>query len=137
MRVVLYGTLALAPIAVVMPLLPNSQVAAALLVPITLCMAMPTGLSNAALQSIAPNRLRAQLIAVYLICVSFLSYLFAPLIIGLMNDYVFGREDAIDLSIAVLAAINYSIAALCLAFSLGPLRGAVQQLNQAGEGQAA
>ena len=47
--------------------------------------------------------MRGQLIALYLICVSFLSYLFAPLIIGVMNDYVFGREDAIDLSLATLA----------------------------------
>ena len=129
MRVVLWGTLALGPVAITMPLLPSGIAAAVLLVPITLCMAMPTGLSNAALQSIAPNRLRGQLIAVYLICVSFLSYLFAPLIIGLMNDYVFGREDAIDLSIAVLAGFNYSVAAVCLALSLGPLRAAVSRLE--------
>ncbi|MEM1434437.1 MAG: MFS transporter [Pseudomonadota bacterium] len=136
MRVVLWGTLTLAPIAVVMPLLPDGRIAAALLVPITLCMAMPTGLSNAALQSIAPNQLRGQLIALYLICVSFLSYLFAPLIIGLMNDYVFGREDAIDLSIAVLAAVNYTVAGVCLALSLKPLRLAVQQRRTAAAGTA-
>ena len=86
------------------------MVAAALLIPITFFMAIPPGLSNAALQAIAPNQMRGQLIALYLICVSFLSYLFAPLIIGVMNDYVFGREDAIDLSLASLAVINYTIA---------------------------
>ena len=130
MRLTLWGTLGLGPVAVLMPLLDNAWLAVALVVPITLFMAMPSGLSNAALQAIAPNQLRGQLIAAYLICVSFLSYLFAPLIIGLMNDYVFGREDAIDLSLATLAVINYSIAALCLALSLKPLRAHLETAAQ-------
>ena len=90
-------------------------------------MAMPPGLSSAALQAISPNQLRGQMIALYLICVSFLSYLIAPLIIALMNDYIFGREDAIDLSLAWLAFANYTVAAVCLAFALKPLRVAVGQ----------
>ena len=130
MRLTLWGTLALGPVAVVMPLLDSGVAAAALLLPITFCMAMPPGLSNAALQAIAPNRLRGQLVALYLICVSFLSYLLAPLIIGLMNDYVFGREDAIDLSLATLAAVNYAAAAVALALSLKPLREAVERLGE-------
>lgn len=125
MRVCLWGTLALAPIATFQPLLSDGTLSLLLVIPITFCMAMPTGLSSAALQSIAPNRMRGQLIAIYLICVSFLSYLFAPSIIGAMNDFVFKRESAIDLSLASLAAINYTIAAICLALSLEPLRAAV------------
>ena len=127
MRVTLWGTLVLGPVAVVLPLLDSGLLAAAMLVPITFTMAMPPGLSNAALQAIAPNQMRGQLIALYLICVSFLSYLFAPLIIGLMNDFVFGREEAIDLSLASLAVINYSVAAICLALSLKPLRRALAE----------
>ncbi len=122
MRLTLWCTILLAPIAIIMPLVDNAYLALALVVPITFLMAMPAGLSNAALQAIAPNRMRGQLIAIYLICVSFLSYLFAPLIIAMMNDYVFQREDAIDLSLSTLAAINYSIAITGLALSLKPLR---------------
>ncbi|MXW50497.1 MAG: MFS transporter [Gammaproteobacteria bacterium] len=129
MRVTLWGTLVLGPVAVILPLLDSGIAAAVMLVPITFTMAMPPGLSNAALQAIAPNQMRGQLIALYLICVSFLSYLFAPLIIGVMNDYVFGREDAIDLSLATLAVLNYSIAALCLALSLKPLRVALAKIQ--------
>ncbi len=125
MRLTLWGSLALAPVAVGMPLLDDDRLAALLLIPITFCMSMPPGLSNAALQAIAPNRMRGQLIAIYLICVSFLSYLLAPLIIGLTNDYVFGREDAIDLSLSSLAAVNYGIAIVALALSLKPLRQAL------------
>ena len=129
MRVTLWGTLVLGPVAVILPLLDSGIAAAVMLVPITFTMAMPPGLSNAALQAIAPNQMRGQLIALYLICVSFLSYLFAPFIIAVMNDYVFGREDAIDLSLATLAVFNYSIAALCLALSLKPLRAALAKIQ--------
>ena len=130
MRVCLWGTIGLAPLAVIMPLLDNAHIALAIVVPITFFMGVPPGLSNAALQAISPNRLRGQMIAVYLICVSFLSYLFAPLIIGLMNDYVFGREDAINLSLSSLAAVNYSIAIVCLFLSLKPLDTAIQMAKQ-------
>ena len=129
MRVTLWGVLVLGPVAIVMPLLDSGLMAAVMLVPITFTMAMPPGLSNAALGAIAPNQMRGQMIALYLVCVNFLSYLFAPLIIGLMNDYVFGREDAIDLSLASLAVVNYAVAAVCLALSLKPLREAVAALK--------
>jgi MFS family permease len=127
MRLCFWGTLVLGPLAVLMPLLNDGGWALALIVPITFCMAMPPGLSSAALQAIAPNQMRGQMIALYLICVSFISYLVAPLIIAVMNDYIFGREDAIDLSLAWLAFFNYLIAAVCLAFALKPLRRAVDQ----------
>ena len=130
MRLCMWGTIGLGPLAVAMPLFENDMIAILLIIPITFFMAMPSGLSNAALQAISPNRMRGQLIALYLICVSFLSYLFAPLIIGLMNDYVFQREDAIDLSLSILAAINYTIAAICLYLSLTPLEEAIARIRR-------
>ena len=133
MRLTLWGTLGLGPVAVAMPLVESGTLAAVLLIPITFFMAMPPGLSNAALQAIAPNQMRGQMIALYLISVSFISYLLAPLIIGLMNDYVFGREDAIDLSLAWLAGFNYLVAAVALALSLAPLRRALEQARSFGD----
>ena len=131
MRVAFWCSLGLGPVAITLPLLDSGAMAAVLLVPVTFFMAMPSGLSNAALQAIAPNQMRGQLIAFYLIGVQFLSYLFAPLIIGVMNDYVFGREDAIDLSLATLASVNYLVAAICLGLSLKPLREALRLVGQA------
>lgn len=130
MRLAFYGTIGLGPLAVIMPLVSSDWLAIAIIIPITFFMAMPPGLSNAALQAISPNRLRGQMIAVYLICVSFLSYLFAPLIIGLMNDYVFGREDAIGWSLSSLAVVNYAIAAVCLYLCLDPLKDAVSRVSE-------
>ncbi len=125
MRVAFWCTLGLGPVAVIMPLWNEGWIAAVFLVPLTFFMSMPSGLSISALEAIAPNRLRGQLVAAYLICVQFLSYLIAPLIVALVNDYVFGREDAIDRSIASLATVNYTIAAITLGLSLKHLRVAV------------
>jgi MFS family permease len=137
MRLTLGCTLVLGPLAIVMPLVESGGLALAFCVPMTWCMAMPPGLSTTALQAITPNRMRGQVIAFYMICVSFLSYLLAPLIVGLMNDYVFGREDAIHLSLATLAVINYSVAAVCLLLALAPLRRALAaaQLWEAAPGE--
>ncbi|MFK7916044.1 MAG: spinster family MFS transporter [Pseudomonadales bacterium] len=130
MRVALYSALLLGPIAVILPLVSNAYVAVALLVPITFAMGMPPGLATAALQSVAPNQMRGQLIAFYQICVTFIAYLFAPLTVGAMNDYVFGREDAINLSLSTLAVLNYSIAAFCLWRCLGPFREALDRVKR-------
>ena len=129
MRVAFWCSLGLGPVAVMMPLWNEGWLAALFLVPLTFFMAMPSGLSISALEAIAPNRLRGQLVAAYLICVQFLSYLIAPLIVAVVNDYVFGREDAIDKSIASLAAVNYTIAAIALGLSLKHLRAAVQRIR--------
>lgn len=130
MRLVFLGLLVLAPLGIAMPLVDNAYVAIAMVVPITFIMAMPPGLSNTALQAIAPNRMRGQLIAFYLICVSLISYVLAPTIIGVMNDYVFGDESAIDKSLALLGVFNYSIAIFCLWRCLGPLKEAMARVRE-------
>lgn len=130
MRVTLWSTILLAPIAITAPLVDSGALAMTLLIPITFSMSIPGGLSNVALQAIAPNQMRGQLIAAYQICVTFLAYLFAPLIVGAMNDYLFGSEDAIDLSLATSSVISYSVALTCLVLCLKPLREAVDRIRE-------
>ncbi|MBT7879171.1 MAG: MFS transporter, partial [Gammaproteobacteria bacterium] len=61
MRLAFYGTIGLGPLAVIMPLVSSDWLAIAIIIPITFFIAMPPGLSNAALQAISPNRLRGQM----------------------------------------------------------------------------
>jgi hypothetical protein len=88
---------------------------------------MPPGLIMATLQSVAPNELRGQMVAVYLIAVNFLSYTFAPSLPALLSDYVFGSELALGKSISLLAVFNYSIAVICLALCLKHYRVALAE----------
>ena len=47
-----------------------------------------------------------------------------------MNDYVFGREDAINLSLSSLAAVNYAIAIVCLFLSFKPMDQAIKMAKE-------
>ncbi len=114
LRLVMYGTFVLLPTATLLTVVPDPWMGIALLIPVTFCMAMPPGLIMATLQAIAPNELRGQMVAFYLIAVNFLSYTFAPSLPALISDYVFASELALGKSISILAVINYSIASICL-----------------------
>lgn len=127
LRIVMYGTLVLLPTATVLTIVPDPWVGIALLIPVTFCMAMPPGLIMATLQAIAPNELRGQMVAFYLIAVNFLSYTFAPSLPALLSDFVFASELALGKSISILAVINYSVAAVCFWFGLKYYRDALDR----------
>jgi hypothetical protein len=61
-----------------------------------------------------------------MIVVNFLSYTFAPTLPALLNDFVFQDEMALGKSISVLAAINYTIGAVCIGFGLRYFRRALK-----------
>jgi len=130
LRVVFYGTVALVPLGVALTLVPSAWTGIAILVPVTFCMSMPPGLIMATLQAIAPNELRGQMVAFYLIAVNFLAYSFAPSLPAVFSDYVFGDELALGKSISILAAINYSIAAACLYYGLKYYRDALNKAKE-------
>ena len=127
LRIVMYGTIVLLPTAVILTILPDPWMAVVMLVPVTFCMAMPPGLIMATLQAISPNELRGQMVAFYLIAVNFIAYTFAPSLPALISDYVFASELALGKSISILAAVNYSVAIVCLMLCLKYYRKALQQ----------
>lgn len=127
LRIVTYGTIVLIPTATALTLVPDPWVGIVLLVPVTWCMAMPPGLIMASLQAIAPNELRGQMVAFYLIAVNFLAYTFAPSLPAVLSDYVFESELALGKSISLLAVINYTYAAVCLGWGLKYYRRALNE----------
>ena len=129
LRLVFYGSIALLPLATALTLLPNAWHGIWLLVPVTFLMAMPPGLILTSLQAIAPNEMRGQMVAFYLIAVNFLSYTFAPSLPAMISDYVFESPLALGKSISLLAVVNYTIAALCLGYGLKAYRQALSQAS--------
>lgn len=127
LRIVFYGTLLLGPLAAIMTLLPSAGAAVALLIPVTFLMALPSGLIITTLQTIAPNELRGQAVAFYLISVSFLAYTFAPSLPPILSDFVFKDEGALGYSISILAVINYGVAAVCIGAGLKHYRAALDK----------
>jgi len=129
LRLVTYGSIVLIPTATALTLVPNPYVGIVLLIPVTFCMAMPPGLIMASLQAVAPNELRGQMVALYLIAVNFLAYTFAPSLPALLSDFVFESELALGKSISLLAVINYTPASVCLYLGLKHYRRALTQAS--------
>lgn len=127
LRIVMWVSLALLPTATAFTLIPDGRAAIALLIPVTFLMAMPSGLMMTTLQAIAPNELRGQMVAFYLVAVSFLSYTFAPSLPAMISDFVFGSELALGKSISLLAVLNYGVAFACLAWCLPAYRRALAE----------
>lgn len=63
-----------------------------------------SGLVNAALQTITPNRMRGQVSALYLFVFGFIGYALGPTPVAVLTDDVFGYADALRYSLAVTAA---------------------------------
>lgn len=125
LRIVLYGTVVLLVTAPFLTYVKDPWLGIGLMVPVTFCMAMPPGLIMATLQAIAPNELRGQMVAFYLIAVNFLAYTFAPSLPAYISDEIFASRLALGQSISILAVINYSIAVVCLAMCLRYYRTAL------------
>ena len=124
LRLVLVAILALVPIGVAMPLVPGFRSALILLTLATFFMGWPNGLGMSALQFIVPNELRGRIIALYLVVVNFLAYSLGPLLGGLISDKVFGG-DSLGHTLALMAAVNYPLAALCTWRALRHFRAAL------------
>ena len=125
LRLVLYSVIALAPLAIIMPLAPRAWQACALLAPITFLMGWPSGLGASALQFIAPNALKGRIIAVYLLVVNVTSLTLGPWLGGMISDHLFAGRS-LGGSLALMAAVDYPVAIICLTLALRPFRQALE-----------
>jgi predicted MFS family arabinose efflux permease len=126
LRLVGISALAMAPLAIAMPLVADRATALALLTVITFFMAWPPGLAIVALQVITPNEFRGRIIAGSLVLTNFLSFTLGPLLVGFFNDSVFHSEAAIGRTLATLASVSYPVAALSFFYCLRHFRAALR-----------
>lgn len=124
LRLVLAATIALIPVGVAAFLVPSYALAMVLVAVAIFFMGWPNGLGTAALQFIVPNELRGQVMALYYVVVNFLSYTLGPLLGGLISDRVFGGQS-LGNTLALMAAVNYPIAAFCIWRCLAHFRTAL------------
>jgi len=125
-RLSMLCAIAMAPLFVTVAMAGNTTLSLALLAPLTFFMAGPPGLSVAALQAMTPNRVRGRVVAIYLILTSLIAIAIGPVLVGLINDYVFRSDAAIGKTLAVTAAVTYPLAALLLFLCLKPFGRALR-----------
>lgn len=124
LRLVLVSSLVLAPVGVAAFLVPGYGVAMLLVSVAIFFMGWPNGLGTAALQFIVPNELRGRVMALYFVVVNFLSYSLGPLLGGLISDQLFGGQS-LGGTLALMAAVNYPVAAFCIWRCLAHFRTAL------------
>ena len=99
---------------------PNGQVATWLAVPAVFFSAMPFGCGTATLPLITPNRLRAQVVALYLLCANLLGLSLGPTAVGAITDYVYKDPTQIGKALGIVAPILFICGALILTYAIKP-----------------
>ncbi len=104
MRTCLGGAIfLLIPASILTPLMPNGQLALAMLAPLSIGGAMVTATGAAGLQMITPNQMRAQTTALYYFVINILGLL-GPTVVGLVTDYGFGDDGSLRWSLSIVCA---------------------------------
>ncbi|MEM7701984.1 MAG: MFS transporter [Pseudomonadota bacterium] len=126
LRLPLIAALAAIPFALAFPLVSSPLVALALLGMVTFLGTIPFGAGVATFPLITPNRMRAQVMAIYLLIANLLSYSLGPTLIALITDHVFGDEKAINLSLAIAVPCVMAAGAFLILLAIRPYRAMVQ-----------
>ena len=132
MRMVWLVTMPLIPVAVLFPLVEQVWLAFALVGASLFLGSMGSGPANAAIQSITPGRMRGTTTAIYIAIYNVIGYGLGPLVVGSLNDNVFG-EQGIEYSMVVLACISGPLGLLCAWLSLKPYRREFEEAEARGD----
>jgi MFS family permease len=120
MRVVLYASIGLMPFAIAYPLVDSAWLAIALYGANMFIASIGIAPGNAALQVVTPAEMRGQVRALYQFVFNVIGYAAGPLIIALFTDYLFGAENQLRYSMALLAFLLAPTACVVTWFGVKP-----------------
>lgn len=126
LRAGIVGALCLWPFAATATLMPSAGLFLLLLAPLLFFSSFPFAAAASALQLVTPNRMRGQVSALYLFVVNLTGIGLGGTVTALLTDQLFGREDAVGLSMALVGAVVAPLAALVLWRGLEPFRTLAQ-----------
>ncbi len=124
LRILAIASVALGLIAVLLPLMPNAQAMALMMFPFKFFIALNPVLVPSAIQMVAPNQLRGQLGALFLLSGGILGVTFGPIVPAVFTDFVFGDEASLRYSLSITAAILAPFASLAFWVGLKQYREA-------------
>ncbi len=126
-RIGVISALAALPFGVFAPLAPTAWLSLAGFAVFIFAAALPYGGIPAALQELTPNRMRGQVSAVYLFFLNLAGIGIGPTLVALFTQNVFGRDDAVNYSIAVVVALTAPLSALLLALACRQYRTGMKE----------
>ena len=127
--VMLVALLWLVP-AVVGPLMPSADLAMLAAIPTVFFLNSHFGVSVSALQLITPNRMRAQFSALLLFMTNLFGLALGPSIVAAFTDFVFGDDQSLRYSLALLPALVCPLAAVLVAWGLPHYRMALAAMEK-------
>ncbi|MGK0500972.1 MAG: MFS family permease [Oceanicoccus sp.] len=113
------AALACIPFAIAFPLQIDAEMSLALLGPVLFFGAMPFGAGTSTLPQIAPNRMRAQVVAIYLLFANLFGFTVGPTLIALITDNIFGDPLLIRYSLASVIPVLLLCGAIIVATGIG------------------
>lgn len=105
LRVALTGAAVALPFAIAAPLAPTGVLAMSVIAVMSFAFGLTQGLPAPSLQAIAPNRLRARVMAVYLLIGNIVAFTVGPTGVALISDYVLKDPSKIGLAVAIMSAV--------------------------------
>ncbi len=117
------------PFAIAFPLVSSPWVALTLLALVLFFGTVPFGAGVSTFPLITPNRMRAQVIAVYLLIANLLGYSAGPLLVAWLTDNVFGSPAAIDQSLALAPPATMIIGLILVFCAFKPYRNMVLKIE--------
>jgi len=122
MRAGLVGVAGLVLPAVLAPVMPTMPLTLVAYAAFFFFSSFPYGAAAAALQVVTPNRLRAQVSALYLLCLNLVGIGLGPTVIAAIGEYLLGGPEYLGRAMAISAAVVTPLAALVLYWGLAPFR---------------
>jgi MFS family permease len=110
------------PLVLIFALCGNAWLSVVLLAPISFLSSMPYGAGSAAIPCYAPTRMRAQIMAIYLLCYALLGAAAGPWLIAFSTDFIVGRPDGIGYPIAIMSLLVLPLSFGLLLYSLPKAR---------------
>ncbi len=130
-RLTLIVCAAAMPFMVAAPLMPSGGLAAGLMAIGMFFTAMLLGPQNAAIQTVTPNRMRAQVTAVVLFAFNIIGYGLGPTVTALFTDYLYKDESQVGYAISTCFGLLLPLALLVMWLGLKPYRRAVETMAAA------
>lgn len=125
------GALGAAGVVVPIALLPavdSLGVAVALFAIALFFASFPMPPSTAAIQLLAPNRMRSRISAMFLFCNSLFGLALGAALVGMLNDFVFRSPAAVTASVAIVVSTSAVATTVLLTAGIRPFREAVESL---------
>ena len=130
MRIAMYAAIGLIPVGIAFPLMTSAAMGVVLLSALHFLCAMPFGAGTAALQTITPNQLRAQISALYLLAINLIGLGIGPMMTGAITDFVFASEDQLRYSLSLVFGVTAPLGALIVWSGLKGFAKCVEEAEQ-------